>query len=344
MSILRRLACGTGVALIGVAPLVAGVPVAVAGAAPESGQSASPSICRSSGPIDASSLLAGITTRGCRLVGRLVVSGDVSVRVPPAGMGVGASPVSGGVGSGSELQVSNFGGRVTATVDGSRAGTTSSRVVPSASARVAPAPCRDGRSTLEQGPPGHAWATTMHWRYNKKSTPGRMTAAAASRQFRLANLNVIKADNDCGLKGIPRVRSSYDGYTAQHPNIAVSSGSISCGKFNRQNTAAFGGLPGNYLGYTCYWWGSGGAMIAADMRIESAKRVVLKYNLRQCRSRFDLQSIATHEWGHAFGLGHVGTGQSRLTMSPLLPPCSYGPRSLGLGDWKGMKRLYGMHR
>ncbi|MGI8434401.1 MAG: matrixin family metalloprotease [Nocardioidaceae bacterium] len=338
MSGLHRRATQTGVALIGVAALVAGLPIA--GAAPMAGHPASPFVCRSHGPIGAASLAAGVSTRGCRLVGRLVVSGDVAVRVPPAGVGVGVSGVSGQLGSGPGLQVANIGGTVTASIDGDLVAT-SSAPRGSAAAPV-PAACDDARSALEGGPDGHAWATTLHWRYNNKSTPTRMTAAAASRQFKLANSNVVKADDDCGLKGTPRVSSRFDGYTALHPNIAVTpSGRLSCGTFNRKNTVAFGGLPGNYLGWTCYWWGGSGAMIAADMRIESGRKVVLQY-APSCTKRYDLQSIATHEWGHAFGLGHVGKGQSRLTMSPLLPPCNIGPRTLGLGDWKGMKRLYGL--
>ncbi len=337
MSGLHRLATQTGVALIGVAALVAGFPVA--GAAPLAGHPASPSVCRSHGPIDAASLAAGVSTRGCSLVGRLVVSGDVAVRVPPAGVGVGASGVSGRPGSEPELQVANIGGTVTASVEGGLVATTSARS--GSAAAPVPTACEDARSTLEGGPQGHAWATTLHWRYNNKSTPTRMAASAASRQLKLANLNVVKANNDCGLKGTPRVSSRFDGYTAVHPDIAVRSGLISCRTFNRKNTVAFGGLPGNYLGWTCYWWSGSGAMIAADMRIDAARRVVLQY-APSCTNRYDLQSIATHEWGHAFGLGHVGQGQSRLTMSPLLPPCNNGPRTLGLGDWKGMKRLYGL--
>ncbi len=55
----------------------------------------------------------------------------------------------------------------------------------------------------------------------------------------------------------------------------------------------------------------------------------------------DLQSIATHEWGHAFGLNDVYTQtSSALVMYSPQPPC-YLRRHLGKGDYDGMAYLYG---
>jgi hypothetical protein len=55
--------------------------------------------------------------------------------------------------------------------------------------------------------------------------------------------------------------------------------------------------------------------------------------------KYDLQSVMTHEWGHAFGLGH-GTGEYE-TMYAYTTACNTYKRSLGLGDFDGMDLIYG---
>ena len=50
----------------------------------------------------------------------------------------------------------------------------------------------------------------------------------------------------------------------------------------------------------------------------------------------------THEMGHVYGLGHTGSGHANLTMQHVLRPCSTYARTLGLGDWLGLKKMYGV--
>jgi predicted Zn-dependent protease len=59
-----------------------------------------------------------------------------------------------------------------------------------------------------------------------------------------------------------------------------------------------------------------------------------------CRRSYDLQSVATHEFGHALGLGHVSNPS--LTMHHFAPYCSTAPRTLGRGDVRGLRALYGL--
>jgi hypothetical protein len=151
---------------------------------------------------------------------------------------------------------------------------------------------------------------------------------------------MVTGRDDCGLVGSPRTAGRYLGQTTMRPNINSTQTSIACGRFNTSNTVGWGPLPG-YLGYTCYWWGSNGKMIAADMKLDPAEPIVATLPVG-CTYRFDLQSLATHEWGHAYGLNHPGPEHARLTMTARLTPCSYEARTLGLGDWRGMRRLYGL--
>ncbi len=200
-----------------------------------------------------------------------------------------------------------------------------------------PPACQDGRYRQS----GHAWKTVLRWGYHKASTPRRMSAGGVVRQLRLGIVNVGKGQNDCGISRQPAAPRCYVGPMNVKPNIFLRDGQLHCGRPNNRNTVGWGSLPGNQLGHTCYWWNGAQNMVEADMRLDPSRRTVLHYPAN-CSFKFDLQSLATHEWGHAFGLLHPGPGHARLTMAHLLPSCSKAPRTLGLGDWRGMRRLYGL--
>ncbi len=56
-------------------------------------------------------------------------------------------------------------------------------------------------------------------------------------------------------------------------------------------------------------------------------------------SEMDLQSVATHEYGHCLGLGHSGTGAA--TMAPSVGNGQTGPRSIHADDIAGLQAIYG---
>ena len=259
-----------------------------------------------------------------------MVAGGTAVVVPPDGYGVGSDGVSAAGTSGSpSLEVENMGGVVTASVDRglSRVDAPDARGV---------GPCKAGQFALEAG--GHPWGAALKWRYHAKSTPKRFGKLKALGQIKAGMSNIRTGRNDCGLHGRFRANSKYVGASRSGPDVKVRGGRVSCGPFNKANKVGWGSLPSGLIGWTCYWW-RGAKMVATDMRISPSSVVVLNFP-RSCSNKYDLQSLSTHEWGHSWGLGHVGN--NKLTMHHFLPPCSPAFRTLGLGDWRGMRKLYGL--
>ncbi|MFJ6297517.1 hypothetical protein ACIQJX_29700 [Streptomyces griseoviridis] len=53
-----------------------------------------------------------------------------------------------------------------------------------------------------------------------------------------------------------------------------------------------------------------------------------------------MRSVGTHEAGHVFGLGHVGSGHSNLTMYTNSFTCKTIARTLGKGDVLALRSIY----
>ena len=116
---------------------------------------------------------------------------------------------------------------------------------------------------------------------------------------------------------------------------------VGCGAFNTSNTVGFGNLPGDLLGWTCYWWGGDGRLAAADILLDNGGRLVTSIPAA-CTDKWDFEGTVTHEFGHVYGMAHTGSGHSNLTMDHAERPCSASARTLGIGDWLGMKKMYGL--
>lgn len=65
-------------------------------------------------------------------------------------------------------------------------------------------------------------------------------------------------------------------------------------------------------------------------------------SLAGCSGELMMESLVTHEVGHAFGLGHVGESKhGRLTMSVYIDGlCENQEATLGRGDVLGLEALY----
>jgi hypothetical protein len=327
----RLLALAATVAAAGLVASTAAVPAT----ARQAGRA-----CTQRGPIAIGALPAA-SRSGCSLVGRMVTAGGVSVMVPPVGVSVAGDGV-GRRGDVRGLTVTNTGTSVRAVREGVvRSGSGA------ATARAgSPAACKDRTFHLEGG---HKWATRLRYKVNVKGHPKGLHPGTLIHQIRVANGNMRKGRNTCHKALLKTPVGHYLGQTKAKPNISPRgglNGEPGCtGNGNTSNIVGFGNLGHNLLGWTCYWWGGNGRILGADIMIDNGRDLVTKLP-KSCTNKWDFEGTVTHEWGHAYGMAHTtlkGTGHSNLTMQHVLSPCSTYARTLGLGDWLGMNKLYGHH-
>jgi hypothetical protein len=99
---------------------------------------------------------------------------------------------------------------------------------------------------------------------------------------------------------------------------------------------------GNGIAKAKFWYRtSTGTIVHAVIVFDRAERWDALSSL-SCNGRsgspFDIQNMAVHEIGHAIGLDHVS--DILLSMYPTAAPGETLKRSLGIGDQRGINRLY----
>jgi hypothetical protein len=195
---------------------------------------------------------------------------------------------------------------------------------------------------------GGRWREPMRWRFGSTGTPGYLGPVDAVREIvRQAGENVDLGRNPCGLAEDLDSAQRYDGDTGAAAGVTADGG---CGGRDGANVVSFGPLPTGVLAVTCVWWvpgrgGADGRTVEADILINDAVGLYTPASPAAgagCVRQWDLESALTHEFGHAFGLGHVAAeAHPGLTMSDGLPPCDASHRGLGLGDYEMLRAHYG---
>jgi len=88
---------------------------------------------------------------------------------------------------------------------------------------------------------------------------------------------------------------------------------------------------------TTYWWSSGSRIVDADIVFwDGAFRFFA--GSAGCSGGFYIEDIASHEFGHALGLGH--STSTNATMYPTVSSCNMGNRTLDTDDIAGVRALY----
>ncbi|GIH97811.1 matrixin family metalloprotease [Planobispora siamensis] len=198
------------------------------------------------------------------------------------------------------------------------------------------AQCRDGAYTLA----GWRVNGNLRWYYNASGAPSTVSRTALT-SIKAAAQTLVGAQNQCGLRGPFKVAQQYRGATKLVPAVTATSKSTSCGKNDNYSTVGWKRMTTSALAVTCTWWTSDRKVVSADIAINSKYRWFTSKPAR-CSSTFDLRSVLTHEWGHAYGLNHVSpTTHGTQVMASTIKSCT-SVNTLGAGDYSAMRKLYGL--
>jgi len=186
------------------------------------------------------------------------------------------------------------------------------------------------------------WSDTYRWRYRHTNSPVGKTAAINALKNGING--IVNSRNSCSMADTVSATALYQGETTKFPAPVLSNGNISCNSSRLQdgvNSIGWGLVGSNRLAVTCVRALSGSVepvIVAADMKFNKNKNWYTgNQKPSNCSNRFSLRSVATHEAGHAYGLGHTGCAQ---TMAPTLAACNGSVRTLGRGDVLGLRKLY----
>lgn len=178
---------------------------------------------------------------------------------------------------------------------------------------------------------GFSWlgVGTVNWRYN--SANQKTSGLTAIKNGANAWGGTITA---CSNTVNSAAKNSYVTTTTQAPAVTSSAG---CGSTSGTNVVGWGALPSGTLATTCTWYNGSGNAVESDQKYATA----YSWNsASSCSgSNYDLRGVATHEWGHTFGLDHVAQ-TTGLVMKPASSTCETAQRTLGLGDLRGIDALY----
>lgn len=177
---------------------------------------------------------------------------------------------------------------------------------------------------------GYRWASTVQWYYNES---GQKSSYAKDALRKAANA-WTGTISSCDRTVTSSARNSYVRLATQAPGLTDKG---ACSKSNGYSVVGWGKLPSGTLGVTCVWYDGNGIAKESDQRYATS----YKWSSTAACSgaRFDTQAVATHEWGHLYGLGHVKTGTGQV-MEPSGGYCDTGSRTLGLGDMTGIAAIY----
>jgi len=176
----------------------------------------------------------------------------------------------------------------------------------------------------------------LRWYFNSNTTPGELSSKSALDAIRRGTQNITDTQSNCRRGDRVPHFMDYQGTTNHN----------ACpGHNDMMSVVSFGTLPQGTLAQTCTIYepdDHSNRTKWSDIKINKASFNWTTNPGGSCNSKYDLESVVTHERGHTFGLGHVSeTSHRNLTMSPSINgPCQSSERSLGLGDWRGLDRKY----
>lgn len=173
----------------------------------------------------------------------------------------------------------------------------------------------------------------FRWWYNPTDEP---STAAATSLVSAADTIAGGESTLCGNRPNNANVTYLGRIFFENPQVLANGG---CGTFSTTNTVGWGPFDNASTLAAACTWRSNGFITKSDIKFDTSGRTWNTDNA--CNpGRFDVQGIATHEFGHSVGLGHVFQ-ESQQVMKPASPPCDLDQRELGWGDQRNLIVAYG---
>jgi len=202
--------------------------------------------------------------------------------------------------------------------------------------------CSDSAYSYVFGSTRAKWKSRLNWHYRHGGSP--VGKNAAINAFKHGAQAVPKQRNSCSMSDQSNATHRYEGETSTRPNIGKDGSNVFCKSPDGENVVGWGGLPDGTLAVTCSWASDDGSstyrIIEADQRYDTSNRSWFTGNAvpNDCSGRFSLRAVATHEFGHAYGLGHTPNACKQV-MADSASACT-SRRKFGRGDVRGVRDLY----
>lgn len=294
----------------------------------------------------------GANAVDCGLVGIAVEneSGNLSVQIPEAGGSVGLSveyAVDVNLPSELTIKVDTDGIISSSDADPLESGS-------SASARVARRRADDPCVQTAYALNGGWWPDVVNWSINRGSIDANDLNRDNAVQAVRDGLQSITGASGCGINDNVFASGNYLGDT--NANVAIgaiydgTTWDINCANgWDDKNTVMWKNMGNAGSGATC-WRNIPDSGTPSDRResdmifnLNAAYPWTTTGGSSSCSGEYDLQSTATHEFGHWFGLADLqpGSGGNKQTMwYTSFGTCNIEKRSLGKGDIQGLAYLY----
>jgi hypothetical protein len=310
------------------------------------------SFCSGTDAIPMADLASPLSLSNCPVQGRLIVREvdgfQMGVHVPKPGSTEGESALTK---SGDyDLAVTNENGHVTART--TFPAVKAKGLSPKSKLTVATADPACNELTVAYM--GYVWDETLKWYYNE-STASRaaLDGPTTLQEIRQANANITTGANNCGwpvgnfgsyIGGVPL--GAYQGTTAAYANISPDGKCSPKFSTDTQNTVSWGPFNAGVdaLALTCTRWvesGNNYFAVETDTYIGSNANIYTTEPAACNNEYYDLQTVMTHEWGHAYGLDHESADPDEVMFDEIWP-CA-NRHHLGWGDYEGMADLYGAY-
>ncbi|MFD9436082.1 matrixin family metalloprotease [Streptomyces sp. NPDC060002] len=290
-----------------------------------------PACALARGELTVDDLPAGSSVFDCLAVGRVVTHEGAGVAVPEPGTTVSVDALT--------VDGSAHGFTLTVAADGTVSyAYEAARTQAAARARAdAPAPCVDSAYSTE----GRKEYDTYEWFIGDGPLPGRLSHAEGRQAFEDAIATITTSRNDCGYDDRVTAKARFLSATGNEAGIDREG---RCTRRDGLSVWDAGDIGGEAVATTCSWSrpvpGGPEELLEADVRFNTRGFPFTDRPAGACTHAYDIRSVATHEAGHVFGLGHSGAGHENLTMYANSFACSTDARTLGKGDVLGLRSLY----